>query len=110
MEKILYPQITEFFEGFGPFFALVAGAIVLLILKDVAASIAKGLKFYRNPAFMPGDKVILDGEEAIIVSIGWAESIFSIERDGVTTWRYVQNTRIDFIKLEKIITEKDSIQ
>ena len=103
MDKHLFPQLTEFFSGFGPAFSVIAAVIVLLILKDWAASIAKGLKFYRNPAFMPGDKVMLDSEIAIIISIGFTETIFEIERDTVKTWRYVPNTRIDYLKLEKVI-------
>ena len=103
MDKHLFPQLTEFFNGFGPAFSVIAAVIVLLILKDWATNIARGLKFYRNPAFMPGDLVTLDGELATIVSIGFTETIFSIDRDGKEVWRYVANTRIDYLKLEKVI-------
>ena len=103
MDKQLLPQITDFFSGFSPAFSVIAAVIVLLILKDWATNIARGLKFYRNPAFMPGDKVILDGEIATIISIGFTETIFSIERDGQTSWRHVANIRIDYLKLEKVI-------
>lgn len=103
MDKHLFPQLTEFFNGFGPAFSVIAAVIVLLILKDVATNIARGLKFYRNPAFMPGDKVILDGEIATIISIGFTETIFAITRDDITSWRYVANTRIDYLKLEKVL-------
>jgi hypothetical protein len=103
MDKELFPQLSEFFSGLGPAFSAVVAVIVLLILKDVAVNVARGLKFYRNPAFMPGDVVILDGEPATIISIGFTETIFSIERDGIITWRYVPNTRIDYLKLEKIV-------
>ena len=103
MDKILFPQLVEFFGGFGPALGVIAAVIVLLIIKDWSASIAKGLKFYRNPAFMPGDRVLLDGEIATIISIGFTETIFQIEREEYKSWRYVPNTRIDYLKLEKVI-------
>ena len=103
MDKILLPQLTEFFAGFGPWFALFISVLVLLMLKDYAMNITKGWKFYRNPAFMPGDTVYLDGERATIVSIGITETIFATTREKITTWRYISNSRIEYARLEKII-------
>jgi hypothetical protein len=105
MDKILLPQLTEFFQGFGPWIGLFISVLVLLMLKDYAMNINKGWKFYRNPAFMPGDTVYLDGEKATIVSIGITETIFAITKQEVTTWRYIPNSRIEYAKLEKIIVE-----
>lgn len=104
MDKILLPELTNIFQGFGPWFALFMSVLVLLMLKDYAMNITKGWKFYRNPAFMPGDTVYLDNEKAIIVSIGITETIFAIEKEAsTTTWRYISNSRIEYAKLEKII-------
>lgn len=104
MEKILLPEVTELLSGAAPWIAIVVSVILVLILKDWAANIAKGIKFYRDPAFMPGHRVILDGEQATIIDIGLTRTVFQIQRDDQTTWRYVPNTRIDYLKLEKVLS------
>ena len=56
-----------------------------------------------NPAFREGDKVILDGRDAIIVKIGISETVFGTYSDRGYTWRFVPNEKIATLKLEKII-------
>ena len=69
----------------------------------------------HNPkGFREGDKVILDGERALIVKIGVTETVFGVtknsgEFDGDYVWRYVPNERISFLKLEKVIFDITSI-
>lgn len=85
---------------------IIAALLVLVItmwFKDFATSIAKGLKFKMNRAFNEGDKVILDGQDAIIVKIGLTESVFGIYSDKGYTWRFVPNERITSLRLEKVI-------
>jgi len=77
--------------------------IVGLSIRDAASSFVKGAKFRFNPAFKEGDKVILDGSPALIVKIGLSETVFGVYGDDGYTWRYVPNTRIEFLKLEKIV-------
>ncbi len=77
--------------------------IVGLSVRDAATSFVKGAKFRFNPAFKEGDKVILDGNPALIVKIGLSETVFGVYGDDGYTWRYVPNTRIEFLKLEKIV-------
>tara|TARA_B100000530_G_scaffold325365_1_gene262987 strand:+ start:803 stop:1216 length:414 start_codon:yes stop_codon:yes gene_type:complete len=77
--------------------------IVGLSIRDWAGSFVKGAKFRFNPAFQEGDKVRLDGQHALIVKIGMSETVFGIYGDDGYTWRYVPNTRIEFLKLEKIV-------
>ena len=77
--------------------------IVGLSIRDAATSFVKGAKFRFNPAFKEGDKVILDGNPALIVKIGLSETVFGVYGDEGYTWRYVPNTRIEFLKLEKIV-------
>ncbi|MDB4128671.1 mechanosensitive ion channel [bacterium] len=103
MEKILLPEITDLLSGAAPWIAIIVSVILVLMLKDWAANIAKGIKFYRDPAFMPGDRVYLDGELATIIDIGLTRTVFHIQRENENTWRYVPNTRIDYLKLEKIL-------
>ena len=88
-----------------PWIAILVSVIITIWFKDFATNIAKGLAFKRKPGFEPGDRVYLDGEKALIISIGIQETVFEIERDGITVWRYIPNTRTDYIKLEKIIKE-----
>jgi hypothetical protein len=88
-----------------PWLTLVASLIFAALLKDWITSFAKGIKFKLMPDFNPGDSVILDGEEAVIVSIGITTTVFSkIGSDGMK-WRYVPNERIPFLKLERIVQE-----
>ena len=77
--------------------------IIGLSIRDYAGSFVKGAKFRFNPAFQEGDKVLLDGSPALIVKIGLSETVFGIYGEDVYTWRYVPNTRIEFLKLEKIV-------
>ena len=77
--------------------------IVGLSIRDWAGAFVKGAKFRFNPAFQEGDKVLLDGSPALIVKIGLSETVFGIYGEDGYTWRYVPNTRIEFLKLEKIV-------
>jgi hypothetical protein len=88
-----------------PWIAILVSVIITIWFKDFATNLAKGLAFKRKPGFEPGDRVYLDGEKALIISIGIQETVFEIERDGITVWRYIPNTRTEYIKLEKIIKE-----
>ena len=88
-----------------PWLTLVISLIFAALLKDWIVSFAKGIKFKLMPNFNPGDSVILDGEEAVIVSIGLTTTVFSkIGSDGMK-WRYVPNERIPYLKLERIVQE-----
>ena len=87
--------------------------IVGLSVRDAATSFVKGAKFRFNPAFSEGDKVLLDGNPALIVKIGLSETVFGVYGDEGYTWRYVPNTRIEFLRLEKIVDtdlHKDTAQ
>lgn len=86
-----------------PWLAVLISVVITIWFKDFATNLAKGIQFIRNPAFMPGDVVYLDGETATIISIGIRETVFAMDRDGQRVWRYVPNSRIDFVKLEKIV-------
>ena len=89
------------------FLPIVATMMVVLFglaLKDAAAAIAKGMAFRFNGVFHEGDVVFLDGQRAIIVKIGILQSVFGVTKDdGTYCWRYVNNTKMDILKLEKIL-------
>jgi hypothetical protein len=91
-----------------PFVAALMMLVITLWFKDFAGKIAKGLAFQMNKDFQEGDKVILDGEKALIVKVGLTQTVFGINKtagdfEGDYCWRYVTNERIPFLKLEKII-------
>lgn len=91
-------------ELLAPFIIALVSLVVTLWFKDYAAKIAKGMAFQMNKSFAEGDKVILDGEKALIVKIGLTETVFGITKDnGDYHWRFVPNERIPLLKLEKVI-------
>lgn len=95
---------TNVGELLTPFIIALISLVVTLWFKDYAAKIAKGLAFQMNKSFAEGDKVILDGEKALIVKIGLTETVFGITKDnGDYHWRFVPNERIPLLKLEKVI-------
>ena len=57
----------------------------------------------ENHQVKEGDKVLLDGCPALIVKIGYSETVFGVYGKDGYTWRYVPNTRIEYLKLEKIV-------
>ena len=93
-------QLTSFLL---PWIGILISAIIAIMFKDWATSLAKGLQFKWNPAFNEGDTVILDGQEGMIVKIGARETVFSVYSDSGLVWRYVPNERIAFLKLEKVM-------
>lgn len=96
-------NLEEYYVEISIFIASVLGG---LALKDYSVSFIKGLKFKLNSQFNEGDKVLLDGEQAMIIKIGMGTTVFGVYgRDGYT-WRYISNTKIESLKLEKIV-DKD---
>jgi len=96
-------NLEQYYVEISIFLASVLGG---LALKDYSVSFIKGLKFKLNSQFKEGDKVLLDGEQAMIIKIGMGTTVFGVYgRDGYT-WRYISNTKIESLKLEKIV-DKD---
>jgi hypothetical protein len=98
-------EITELLL---PYIGMVMIVIIGFMIKDFATKLSKGIAFSMNKQFQEGDKVILDGERALIVKIGITQTVFGIQKahgdfDGDYVWRYVPNERIEFLKIEKII-------
>ena len=98
-------EITEFIL---PYIGMVLIVVFGFMLKDFATKMSKGIAFSMNKQFQEGDHVLIDGERALIVKIGFTQTVFGVtksngEFDGDYVWRYVPNERIDFLKLEKII-------
>ena len=86
-----------------PWIAILLSIIIAFWLKDFAQNFLVGFKFRMSRAFNEGDKVLLDGNDAIVVKIGIRDTVFGVYSDKGYTWRYVPNVRIPYLKLEKII-------
>ena len=86
-----------------PWIAILFSLMIAFWLKDFTQNFMVGLKFRMNSAFNEGDKVLLDGNDALIVKIGIRDTVFGVYSDKGYTWRYVPNVRIPMLKLEKII-------
>ena len=103
------PVITNFSSDMtsylAPWAAILLSLIIAAWIKNFVDAFVKGATFKMNAAFNEGDKVILDGNDALIVKIGLRESIFGVYSDKGFTWRYVPNERIPFLKLEKVINK-----
>ena len=65
-------KITAFLM---PWITILLSLILALMLKEVASSIVKGLKFKMSKVFVPGDVVLLDGDEAIIIKVGLTTTV-----------------------------------
>ena len=88
-----------------PWIAILISLSAVFWFKDFAVNLMSGLKFKFNPAFNEGDHIILDGEDAIIVRIGFRETVFGVYSEKGYVWRYISNDRLKLHKLEKIINK-----
>ena len=86
-----------------PWISVLISIVFVFWFKDFATCLAKGLKFKQNPLFNEGDKVLLEGQDAIIVKIGLRSTVFGLYTDRGYTWRVIANERLEYVKLEKII-------
>jgi len=103
MNELLNAQVLNFWTIAGPWAAVIGSIIVGMWIKDWATGFAKGARFRMSRSFNEGDKVILEGKPALIIKIGFTETVFGVYNDDGYTWRYVQNERIPYLKLEKIV-------
>jgi|TARA_B100001093_G_scaffold78463_1_gene69590 hypothetical protein len=106
MNELLNTQVLSIWTIAGPWAAVIGSIIVGMWIKDWATGFAKGARFRMSKSFNEGDKVILEGKPALIIKIGFTETVFGVYNDDGYTWRFVQNERIPFLKLEKIV-DKD---
>lgn len=94
-------------EQVGNILLAMLGMIATLMLKDVAADVVAGIRIYLSRSFNPGDWVYIDGKLALIIDQDFRKTIFQIQDDRGTTWRYVINTKFGDLCLEKRIHDDD---
>ena len=100
MQKLPTIDISDFYTDF---IAYALSILIMLWIKDVIAAFVEGMKFRNNKHFKEGDKVLLEGQQAMIIKIGWRQSVFGVYGKDGYTWRFIPNKRIEFLKLEKIV-------
>ena len=101
MQSFIDGEAMKITELLLPWISILLSIMIALWLKDFAQNFMIGLKFRMNSAFNEGDKVILDGNDALIVKIGARETVFGVYSDKGYTWRYVPNVKIPNLKLLK---------
>lgn len=106
MNSFVDGEALKLTELLMPWIAILLSLVIAFWLKDFAQNLMIGIKFRMNSAFNEGDKVLLDSNDAIIVKIGVKETVFGVYSDRGYTWRYVPNTKIPNLKLEKIINSE----
>tara|TARA_B100000902_G_C27288081_1_gene905539 strand:+ start:1734 stop:2171 length:438 start_codon:yes stop_codon:yes gene_type:complete len=106
MNSFIDGEALKLTELLLPWIAILLSLVIAFWLKDFAQNLMIGIKFRMNSAFNEGDKVLLDSNDAIIVKIGVKETVFGVYSDRGYTWRYVPNTKIPNLKLEKIINSE----
>ena len=106
MNSFIDGEAMKLTELLLPWISVLLSIMIAFWLKDFAQNFMIGLKFRMNTAFNEGDKVILDGHDAIIVKIGMRDTVFGVYSDRGYTWRYVPNVKIPNLKLEKIINSE----
>ena len=97
------PQITDLIL---PWIGMLISIVIFLWFKDFASQLAKGLAFKHDPHFQEGDLVWLEDEQATIIKIGATQTIFGIVNGRGMIWRFVPNSEIHSVKLEKIVSDK----
>jgi len=91
-------------DQLAPYVSIGLVLVFALWLKAYVEAVAKGLMFKLGRKFAEGDIVVVDDEEAVIVKIGWTQTVFGIKKsNGKYVWRYISNDRLTFAKLEKIV-------
>jgi len=99
----MIPEVTDLIL---PWLGVLVSIVIFLWFKDFATQLAKGLAFKHDPHFQEGDLVWLEDEPATIIKIGATQTIFGIVNGRGMIWRFVPNSEIHSVKLEKIVSDK----
>tara|TARA_A100000172_G_scaffold20332_1_gene11457 strand:- start:5062 stop:5508 length:447 start_codon:yes stop_codon:yes gene_type:complete len=99
------PPPIEFNDTLLLWAGFAVSVIAALTVKEYAESIVKGLKFKADKSFNQGDVVFIDGAKATIMSIGIGKTVFAIVDCRGLVLRHVPNTKIEGLKLEKVVSE-----
>ena len=101
---------TKLAQDVMPWAVLIVAGIIGLWLKELVTDIVASIRWKMKRAFEPGDVVYLDGERATIISIGYRETVFEVNNGRGRVWRHIDNKRIPFVRLERVIEELPKIK
>ena len=104
---MLEDQALDIYMLIEPLIGIILVGVIALWVKSLIEDLVAGIRWRLKPGFEPGDECFLDGERATIVSIGYRETIFEIDNGRGKVWRYIDNKRIPFVRLERIIANKN---
>ena len=99
----MIPEVTDLIL---PWLGVLVSIVIFLWFKDFATQLAKGLAIKHDPHFQEGELVWLEDEPATIIKIGATQTIFGIVNGRGMIWRFVPNSEIHSVKLEKIVSDK----
>ncbi len=100
MQKLPTIEISDFYIEF---IGYALSILLIMWIKDAISAFMEGMKFRNNKHFKEGDKVLLEGQQAMIITIGWRQSVFGVYGEAGYTWRFIPNKKIESLKLEKIV-------
>jgi len=100
MQKLPTIEISDFYIEF---IGYALSILLIMWIKDAISAFMEGMKFRNNKYFKEGDKVLLEGQQAMIITIGWRQSVFGVYGEAGYTWRFIPNKKIESLKLEKIV-------
>ncbi len=102
----MIPEITLGTGAIAWITALITIALGLAV-KDLVTTFVSGFLFKINKTFNEGDLVYLEGQVAVIIKIGMRQTVFEMDDERGHIWRYIYNDRVKYLKLEKVIKEKE---
>lgn len=85
---------------------MMLGLIISMLIKDVVANAVVGIRIKMSDTFNPGDHVYIDGEYATIISQDYSKTIFQIQDERGTVWRYVYNSKFRDLNIAKVVEKK----
>ena len=86
MQNLPKLELSDFYVEF---IEIAISILVIMWVKDTIGSFMEGMKFRTNKHFKEGDKVLLEGQQAMIISIGWRQSVFGVYGEAGYTWRFI---------------------
>lgn len=77
------------------------GIVVAMLVQDAAKRVAAMIAARMNPLLRPGQKLFVDGEEAVVNRVSLFATEFMIYRGEKLVIRNVSNARIGWLRIER---------
>jgi small-conductance mechanosensitive channel len=93
-------EIAEFILQ-SNFLAIILAVIIGMMLRDIVNTVSKGLLFKLSKYFNNGDDIVYNGNDGVIINIGWKFTTIDVEEDCGKIRYYVDNSEIPKLRLGK---------